>query len=151
MGNLRRFGVSIEKTLLKEFDGLIEKKGYANRSDALRALIRSILLETRTQESPDMEVIGTITLVYDHSAGDLPVRLTDIQHRYHKSIVSTLHVHFDEHNCLEVLVVRGAQKVVRGISNSLIGTRGVQQGKLVINAGVEAGGYHATRHVHPSP
>jgi CopG family nickel-responsive transcriptional regulator len=151
MENLRRFGVSIEKTLLKEFDGLIEKKGYANRSDALRTLIRSVLLETRTQESPDMEVIGTITLVYDHSDGDLPTRLTDIQHRYHQSIVSTLHVHFDEHNCLEVLVVRGGQKVVRGISDSLIGTRGVRQGKLVINAGVGAGGYHVARHEHPSP
>jgi CopG family nickel-responsive transcriptional regulator len=151
MGNLRRFGVSIEKILLKEFDGLIEKKGYANRSDALRALIRSILLETRTQESPNMEVIGTITLVYDHGSGDLPTRLTDIQHRYHQSIVSTLHVHFDEHNCLEVLVVRGAQKVVRGISDSLIGTRGVRQGKLVINAGVGENGYPVARHVHGSP
>lgn len=150
MRNLRRFGVSIEKTLLKEFDGLIEKKGYANRSDALRALIRSILLETRTQESPDMEVIGTITLVYDHRSGDLPTRLTDIQHRYHQSIVSTLHVHFDEHNCLEVLVVRGGQKVVRGIADSLIGTRGVRQGKMVINAGVETNGHHVARHMHPS-
>jgi len=140
MGDLRRFGVSIEKTLLKEFDGYLKKKGYANRSDALRALIRSVLLETRTQESPEMEVVGTITLVYDHRTGELLSRLTDIQHRYHQSIVSTLHVHFDEHNCLEVLAVRGAQNVVRGIADSLIGTRGVRQGKLVINAGVGMNG-----------
>jgi CopG family nickel-responsive transcriptional regulator len=137
MATLRRFGVSIEKTLLKEFDRLIEKKGYANRSDALRVLIHSHLLETRIQESPDAEVIATITLVYDHSRGDLPTTLTEIQHRCHQSIVSTLHVHFDAHNCLEVLVVRGGVKAVRSISDSLTGTRGVRHGKLVINAGVE--------------
>ena len=135
MAGLRRFGVSIEKTLLNEFDKLIEKKGYANRSDALRVLIHSHLLETRILENPDMEVIATVTLVYDHSSGDLPTKLTEIQHRCHQSIVSTLHVHFDEHNCLEVLVVRGALNAVRGISDSLCGTRGVRQGKLVINAG----------------
>ena len=143
MGNLRRFGVSIEKTLLKDFDGFLKKKGYANRSDALRALIRSVLLETQMQESPDLEVIGTITLVYDHRTGDLLSRLTDIQHRYHQSVVSTLHVHFDQHNCLEVLAVRGGQKVVQSIADSLIGTRGVRQGKLVISAGVAVNGYHA--------
>jgi len=143
MARLRRFGVSIEKSLLKDFDGLIEKKGYANRSDALRALIRSHLLDTRTQESPDMEVIATMTLVYDHGDGDLPTRLTEIQHRYHQFIVSTLHVHFDAHNCLEVLVVRGGLRAVRSISDSLIGTRGVRHGQLVINAGIQTGKEHA--------
>ncbi len=138
MAPLQRFGVSIEKSLLKDFDGQIEKKGYANRSDALRALMRSHLLETRTQESPEMEVIATMTLVYDHGDGDLPTRLTETQHRYHQSIVSTLHVHFDAHNCLEVLVVRGKLRTVRLISDSLIGTRGVRHGQLVINAGVQA-------------
>ncbi len=148
MPDLRRFGVSIEKTLLREFDGLIEKKAYANRSDALRALIRSAILESSTRESPDTEVIGTITLVYDHSSGDLPTRLTDAQHRYHQSIVSTLHVHFDAHNCLEVLVVRGALKTVRAISDSLIGTRGVQQGRLIINAASQGGRAGPPGHAH---
>jgi len=148
MGNLLRFGVSIEKTLLSEFDGLIRKKGYANRSDAIRALIRSQLLEMRTKDDPDLEVIGTITLVYDHGSADLPSRLTDIQHRSHRSIVSTLHVHFDQHDCLEVLVVRGPQGEVRAISDSLIGTRGVRQGTLVINAGVEPRGHGARAHRH---
>ncbi len=148
MAELRRFGVSIEKDLLKEFDVLIGKRGYANRSDALRALIRSALLETSTREAPDMEVIATVALVYDHGAGDLPSRLTDIQHRAHQSIVSTLHVHIDEHNCLEVLVVRGMLKEVRGIADSLIGTRGVRQGKLLINAGTFGNGH---RHSHTPP
>ena len=148
MADLRRFGVSIEKDLLKEFDVLIAKKGYANRSDALRALIRSAMLETRTQETPAMEVIATITLVYDHSSGDLPTRLTEIQHRYHQTIVSTLHVHFDQHNCLEVLVVRGTLKTARSIADSLIGTRGVQQGKLVINAGAPRDGHSHSHRSH---
>ncbi len=146
MANLLRFGVSIEKKLLHDFDGLIEKKGYANRSDALRSLIRSHLLAARTEETPDLQVIGTITLVYDHGSGDLPARLTEMQHRYHQSIVSTLHVHFEEHSCLEVLVVRGRQKDVCAISDSLIGTRGVQQGKLIINAGVEAEEHRVSGH-----
>jgi CopG family nickel-responsive transcriptional regulator len=148
MANLLRFGVSMEKTLLKSFDGLVESRGYANRSDAIRALIRSQLLEDSTRDSPDMEVIGTITLVYDHATADLPSRLTDIQHRYHRAIVSTLHVHFDAHNCLEVLVVRGRQGAVRAISDSLIGTRGVSQGKLIINAGVAAGAHPPGAHRH---
>ena len=152
MARLRRFGVSIETNLLKEFDSLIEKKGYANRSDALRMLIHSHLLETRIKESPDAEVIATVTLVYDHSSGDLPARLTDIQHRFHQSIVSTLHVHFDEHNCLEVLVVRGALKAVRSISDSLCGNRGVRHGKLVINAGVDPRPHRHPLHPHlPHP
>ncbi len=146
MAELRRFGVSIEKELLKEFDLLIGKKGYANRSDALRALIRSNLLEERTRETPDMEVIATIALVYDHGAGDLPTRLTDIQHRWHQTIVSTLHVHFDQHNCLEVLVVRGMLKAVRSIADSIIGTRGVRQGKLLINAATRSDGHGHSHH-----
>lgn len=139
MPTLSRFGVSIEENLLARFDQLIEAKGYANRSEAIRALIRNLLLETRVEESPEAEVIGTITLVYDHHAGDLSGRLVDLQHRYHQAIVSTLHVHFDEHNCLEVLVVRGSNRQVRRISDALIGTRGVHHGKLIINSGVERG------------
>jgi CopG family nickel-responsive transcriptional regulator len=133
--NLSRFGVSIEEDLLAKFDRLIERKGYANRSEALRALIRSMLLEAHLEEKPEAEVIGTLTLVYDHHAGDLASRLTELQHRHYRAIVSALHVHFDEHNCLEVLVVRGRNREVRRIADALIGTRGVHQGKLAIHSG----------------
>jgi CopG family nickel-responsive transcriptional regulator len=132
--NLSRFGVSIEEDLLAKFDRLIERKGYANRSEALRALIRSMLLEAHVEEKPEAEVIGTLTLVYDHHAGDLASRLTDLQHRHYQTIVSALHVHFDEHHCLEVLVVRGRNREVRRIADALIGTRGVHQGKLAIHS-----------------
>lgn len=135
---LARFGVSIEGSLLKAFDRLVAEKGFANRSDALRAMIRSQLLETRIEEEPDVEVIGTISLVYDHGSRELPARLTDMQHRHHRAIVSTLHVHFDAHNCLEVIVVRGRLGDVHAISDSLIGARGVRQGRLIINAEARA-------------
>jgi CopG family nickel-responsive transcriptional regulator len=143
MADLVRFGISIEKPLLAEFDRQVTRKGYANRSDAIRALIRSTLFDEKAGADPDLGVIGTITLVYDHASGDLQRRLTDLQHRSHHSIVSTLHVHFDKHDCLEVLVVRGAQGVVRAIADSLIGTRGVRQGRLLLNA-------EAARHRHPA-
>ncbi|OHD73175.1 MAG: hypothetical protein A2177_00385 [Spirochaetes bacterium RBG_13_68_11] len=146
MATLRRFGVSMETEFLKEFDARIVTPGYANRSDALRALIRSHLLQMRMQENPALEVIGTITLVYDHRRGDLPTRLTEIQHRSHTSIVSTLHVHFDAHSCLEVLVVRGALGEVRSLSDSLCGARGVKHGTLLINAGVAPGLHHHAPH-----
>jgi CopG family nickel-responsive transcriptional regulator len=148
MADLVRFGVSIEKPLLTEFDRLIARKGYANRSDAIRALIRSTLFDEKTGGNPDLGVIGTITLVYDHASGDLPLRLTDLQHQYHQSIVSTLHVHFDEKNCLEVLVVRGGQGEVRAIADSLIGTRGVWQGRLIINAEAATHRHLASRRKH---
>ena len=144
--NLSRFGVSIEENLLEDFDRLIERKGYANRSEAIRALIRALLLDTRVEEDPQAEVIGTLTLVYDHHAGDLASRLTELQHRHHHSIVSTLHVHVDEHNCLEVLVVRGRNREVRRIGDSLIGTRGVHQGRLSIHS---AGAGSSSGHAHP--
>lgn len=156
MAVLRRFGVSMEADLLREFDALIGTKGYANRSDALRALVRSHLLETRIHERPAMQVVGTITLVYDHGNGDLPNRLTELQHRSHGSFVSTLHVHLDAHTCLEVLVVRGKLSSVRSISDSLCGTRGVRQGKLLIHAGADSRAPHRApargRHGrHPAP
>jgi len=87
------------------------------------------------EEDTEAEVIGTLTLVYDHHAGELSSRLTELEHRFHHAVVSTLHVHFDERNCLEVLVVRGRGAEVRQISDSLIGTRGVHHGRLIIGSG----------------
>jgi CopG family nickel-responsive transcriptional regulator len=156
MANLVRFGVSIEEDLLAAFDALIEAKGWDNRSDALRGLIRELLLEVQVEEAPEAEVVGTITLVYDHHHGDLANRLVDLQHRHHLNIISTLHVHIDEANCLEVLVVKGANREVRRISDVLIGTRGVQHGKLIIHRGspedaAGEAGSNAGGHRHDQP
>jgi CopG family transcriptional regulator, nickel-responsive regulator len=131
MSELSRIGVAIESKLLDKFDRLIAQRGYTNRSQAFRDLIRDELVE-KAWESPESSVVGTVTLVYDHHVRLLNEKLTDLQHDYHKSILSTLHVHLDHDNCLEVLVVRGKSGEVRKIADALISTRGVKHGRLTI-------------------
>src|SRR3989338_4060082 len=106
MAGVIRFGVSLDEKLLDGFDRLISKKGYTNRSEAIRDLIRDSLVKDEWEEG-DKETVGTITLVYDHHTRELTHTLTDLQHHHHKSIISTTHIHLDQHNCLEVLVVKG--------------------------------------------
>ncbi len=131
MGDLSRIGVAIDTDLLDKFDGLIAQRGYTNRSEAFRDLIRDELVE-KAWESPDSQVVGTVTLVYDHHVRMLSDKLTDIQHDFHRSILSTLHVHLDHDNCLEVLVVRGKAADVRKVADALISTKGVKHGRLTI-------------------
>jgi CopG family transcriptional regulator, nickel-responsive regulator len=131
MGELSRIGVAIDADLLKKFDHLIAKRGYTNRSEAFRDLIRDDLVE-KEWESPERNVVGTVTIVYDHHVRLLNEKLTDIQHGYYHHILSTLHVHLDHDHCLEVLVVRGKAAEVQKIADSLISTRGVKHGKLSI-------------------
>lgn len=126
---LRRFGISLDATLLKDFDGLISKKGYVNRSEAIRDLIRDSLVREEWEEG-NRETVGTITIVYSHNTRELVDVLTDLQHRFYTSIISSLHVHLDGHNCLEVLVIRGKGKDIKKIADRLIGTKGVKHGRL---------------------
>jgi CopG family nickel-responsive transcriptional regulator len=128
---LSRIGVAIDSDLLNKFDRLITQRGYTNRSEAFRDLIRDELVE-KTWESPESQVVGTVTLVYDHHVRMLNEKLTDIQHDYHRSILSTLHVHLDHDHCLEVLVVRGKSVEVRKVADVLISTKGVKHGRLTI-------------------
>lgn len=130
MNKTTRFGVSINDNLLSRFDRLIKEKGYVNRSEAVRDLMRDALVE-REWSQGDQETVGTVTLVYDHHTRDLSDRLTEHQHNHHHSIISVLHVHLDAHNCLEVAVVRGSAREVRRLADELIGTKGVKHGKLV--------------------
>ncbi|MCG2813055.1 MAG: nickel-responsive transcriptional regulator NikR [Thermodesulfovibrionales bacterium] len=124
-----RFGISIENPLLERFDSLIKKKGYASRSEAVRDLIRdSLVLEE--WESATVETVGTITIVYSHDTRELADTLTDLQHLYFNSIVSSMHIHLDAHNCLEVIVVKGKAKDIKAIADRLIGIKGVKHGKL---------------------
>jgi len=127
---LIRFGVSIQDHLLERFDKLITEKGYANRSEAIRDLIRNSLVENEL-ETRDEETVGTIAMVYDHHTRELSDKLTDHQHSHFKEIISSLHVHLDQHNCLEVVVAKGKNKKVKQLAQELIGTKGVKYGRLM--------------------
>lgn len=131
MSELSRIGVAIDTDLLRKFDHLIERRGYANRSEAFRDLIRDQLVEAARQH-PDSEVVGTVTLVYDHHVRLLNEKLTDMQHDHYHQILSTLHVHLDHDNCLEVLVLKGKAKSVEKLADALISTKGVKHGRLTI-------------------
>jgi len=133
MSELSRIGVAIDAELLEKFDRLIARRGYENRSEAFRDLIRDELVE-ETWKSPGAAVVGTVTLLYDHHVRLLNEKLTGLQHEHHKAILSTLHVHLDHDHCLEVLVVRGRAAAVQKIADTLISTKGVKHGRLTIAA-----------------
>ncbi|HEY5516812.1 MAG TPA: nickel-responsive transcriptional regulator NikR [Coriobacteriia bacterium] len=131
MGSLARFSVAMDEDLLARFDDLVARRGSAvNRSEAVRDLVRDALVDAEWEDS-DEEIVGTITMVFDHHASDLSDKLDSLQHAHHERIVSSMHVHLDAHNCLEVIVVRGTSGQVRAIAEGLLGTKGVKHGKLV--------------------
>ena len=133
MGELSRIGVAIDSDLLKKFDALIARRGYTNRSEAFRDLIREELVE-QSSEEPDRKVVGTVSIVYDHHVRLLNEKLTEFQHEHYHQILSTLHVHLDHDHCLEVLVVRGKASDVKRVADSLIATKGVKHGRLTITS-----------------
>jgi CopG family transcriptional regulator, nickel-responsive regulator len=131
MADLVRFGVSIPDDLLDKFDVLIAEQGYTNRSEAIRDLIRNRFVEDEWSRSTE-DVVGTVTVVYNHEQSELAQKLTEIQHRKHDLIISSVHVHLDQHNCLEVLIMRGAPAEVKKAGELLISTRGVKHGKITM-------------------
>lgn len=133
MNNLIRFGVSIDQKLLKRFDSIITEKGYVNRSEAIRDLIRDMLV-SEDIANPDAESIGTLTLVYSHDVRELSEKLNEIQHHNHRIIISTTHIHLDEHNCLEVLILRGKAREVKLIADRLLAVKNVRHGKLTVTS-----------------
>ncbi len=129
---IERIGISLEAELLAQFDRLIEEKGYVNRSEAIRDLIRDTLVQREwSQANGAEERVAVATLVYDHDASSLAQKLAHIQHENHRAVVSALHVHLDAHNCLEVLVLRGRARDVVRMGEGLVSTKGVKYGKLV--------------------
>ena len=136
MSKVSRFGVSLEDDLLRSFDRSIAEMGYANRSEAIRDLIRDHLIQKKVSKG-DGEVVGVVTLVYDHRTHHLGDILADMQHKAKVSINASLHIHLDEHNCLEAIVIRGGAAKVHEVAAKLISTKGVENGKLVTTA-VEA-------------
>lgn len=133
MAKISRFGVSLEEDLLRSFDRSIAELGYANRSEAIRDLIRDHLIQKRVTKG-DGDIVGVVTLVYDHRTHRLGDILADMQHKAKVGINASLHIHLDEHNCLEVVVIRGGAEKVHEVAGKLIATKGVQNGKLVTTA-----------------
>jgi CopG family nickel-responsive transcriptional regulator len=131
MEKITRFGVSIEPNLLTKFDKNIKKKGYTNRSEALRDLIRkNIILEENTD--PTTEGLGTLTMMYDHHTGPLTKKLLEIQHDHHHEILTTTHIHVDHQNCLEVLVLQGKTGELQKLADSITALKGIKHGELVL-------------------
>jgi CopG family nickel-responsive transcriptional regulator len=147
MTQLSRTGVSLEEDLLKEFDRLISKRGYANRSEAFRDLIREALLAEIVESNKP--VVGTLTLVYDHHVPNLAQKLTEVQHTAGAMILAATHVHLDHHYCLEVIIMKGRSKELQAVADGMLALRGVELGKLVLtNSGANL---KSAPHTHSHP
>jgi CopG family nickel-responsive transcriptional regulator len=142
VGVLSRIGIALDSELLKRFDRSIERRGYTNRSEAFRDLIRDRLVTEQTA-APESTVVGTVTLIYDHHASGITEKLTELQHAHHELVVSTSHAHLDHDSCLEVLIVHGKSAQVAHFADRLIGLKGVQHGRLVMTVPA-----HAIEHPH---
>jgi CopG family nickel-responsive transcriptional regulator len=142
MGVLSRIGIALDSDLLKRFDRSIGRRGYTNRSEAFRDLIRDRLVGEQTA-APDATVVGTVTLIYDHHASGVSEKLTELQHVHHELVVSTSHAHLDHDSCLEVLIVHGKSGQVEQFADRLIGLKGVQHGRLVMTVPA-----HTLEHTH---
>lgn len=132
MENLVRTGVSLERELLASFDRIIRRKGYQNRSEAIRDLIRDHLVNE--EENENKIVAGTLTLVYDHHKAGLSERLIEVQHRAGGKVLAATHVHLDHHNCLEVIIMKGRSGDLRRLGDQILSARGVKHGRMVITS-----------------
>ena len=129
---LKRFSISLEENLLQKFDRFIMTRHYDNRSEAIRDLIRKTLVKKEWQT--DKQVMGVISLVYDHHQPSLQEKVTEAQHDFHHNIVSSTHVHMDHDNCMEVIIVRGNAAKVQELANRLIALRGIRDGNLAMSS-----------------
>jgi CopG family nickel-responsive transcriptional regulator len=154
-----RFSVAIGGELLQKFDRYRELHRHPNRSEAVRGLMRDALLE-EVITNDDSEAMGVVTLIYDHHASRISRRLTDLQHHHLDQVVTTTHVHLDARRCLEVILLRGPARHVRNLADDLIGTKGVETGRLVLasakpipgtNGDVGHDHHHSHDHEHPHP
>ena len=151
MSELVRFTVAMPQDLLRSLDDYSSRRGLANnRSEAIRDLVRNALIEEEV-EDPSSTIFGTLTMVYNHHHNDLHEKLDEIQHAHVEEIVSTVHVHLDHEMCLEVILMRGVSRTIRGIADALLGMKGVTHGKLVVTAmgeGEEHEHAHSGMHTH---
>lgn len=129
---LKRFTISLDEKLLERFDTVIKQQQYVNRSEAIRDLIRSSFVEEEWQA--DKDIVGVISMIYDHHQPKLQEKVTEIQHDYHHQIVSATHIHMDHHNCLEVVIVKGKAGSVNELADRLRSIRGVRNCNLAMSS-----------------
>jgi CopG family nickel-responsive transcriptional regulator len=142
---MERFTVSLESELASAFDQLIAERGYRNRSEAVRDLLRAALEDSRRRSEAGGHCVASLSYVYNHHERDLAERLTDLQHGQHDLTVATMHAHLDHENCLESVILRGATPAVRAFADALIAERGVRHGQLNLIA-VDIDGGHDHQH-----
>jgi len=132
MAKTVRFSISISPDLLKKFDQAIKERAYENRSKAIRDLIVNFIVD-REWEKSDREVMGSLTILYDHESRGLLEKLLKIQHARHENIISTMHMHIDERNCMEILAVKGYPNEIRELADKIMSCKGVKHGRLVMS------------------
>ena len=146
---MERFTISLDEKLASEFDRLIRERGYLNRSEAVRDMLRGKLDELRLQEAQAPFCVACLSYVYNHHERDLAERLTGLQHDHHDLVVASTHVHLDHENCLETVMMRGRTEVVRRFADAMIAERGVRHGQVNL-VPVDADNGHGHVHSHPS-
>lgn len=146
---MERFTISLDEKLAKEFDRLIRERGYDNRSEAVRDILREKLEANRLDREEAPDCIAALSYIYNHHERDLAERLTAQSHEHHDLVVSTLHAHLDHDNCMETVILRGPTKAVRAFADSMMAARGVRHGALnLVPAEVNAGRKHHHGHPH---
>ena len=149
---MERFTISLDESLAQEFDGLLRERGYANRSEAVRDMLRRELEAHRLDHEEAPYCIASLSYVYNHHERRLAERLTDLQHHAHDLVVSSMHVHLDHDNCLETLFLRGATADVRALAEKISAERGVRHGQInLVPVDIEGDDPHVHHHVHSRP
>lgn len=153
---MERVTVSLDDDLLAQFDSYLGRKGYANRSEGIRDLLRDRLEQDSLEEDKARNAVACLSYVYNHHQRDLSLRLAEIQHASHDLVLSTVHVHLDHHNCLEIAILEGRTKSVRSLANAIIAETGVRHGKLHLVPSEMATvrhrhGEHEHTHTHVHP
>lgn len=133
MERITRFGVSIEPNLLEKFDRMMKKKGYTNRSEAIRDLIRANIVQEKNANM-NQKGLGTLTILYDHHSGPLTERLLDLQHEHYTQILTSTHIHVDHENCLEVLILQGKIGNIQTLADNIKALKGIKHGELVLTS-----------------
>ena len=141
MATLTRFSISMEDDLLRDFDHLLQEKGYTNRSEAIRDLVRDTLIEESIQ-SPSGLVYGALVFMYDHHKRELEKSLSNLQHDYYENIISTSHVHVDHDHCMEVILLKGKASKLKTIAEKILSFKGVEHGKLTLTKTIKDHHHH---------